>query len=66
MANSRMNRGNNGTPRQMLEISNDSDTLFLAYRLPSIVIYQFTPSDIGSKEYQQLKNSKYQVMKERK
>ena len=54
MANSRMNRENNGTPRQMLEISNDSDTLFRAYRLPSIVLYQFTPSDIGSKEYQQL------------
>jgi len=53
MANSRLNRENNGTPRQMLEV-NDTDTLFRAYRLPSIVLYQFTPNDIGSKDYEQL------------
>lgn len=51
MSNSRMNRENSGTPRQMLEVSNDSDTLFRAYRLPSIALYQFTPGDIGTKDY---------------
>lgn len=53
MANSRMNREQNEKPRQMLEV-NDTDTIFRVYRLPSIVLYQFTPDDIGSKDYKQL------------
>ena len=50
MANSRMNRENNGKPHQMLEV-NDTDTLFRAYRLPSVALYQLTPGDIGTKDY---------------
>ena len=53
MANRRMNREQNKKPRQMLEV-NDTDTIFRVYRLPSIVLYQFTPDDIGSKDYKQL------------
>ncbi len=43
------NRQPNRTTR-MLE-TNDSETIFCAYFLPDLVIYQFGPEDIGTKEF---------------